>query len=159
SMRVWDDSAANASERLADLQPVLDQLWSTSPSDQPVFVRDARWLIQMAQSPATDDLGAYFNVGQRVADSLPIEQRLEIHKAGVVMTGGPLRSQIRHYSTTRHVPFDDEMLVRNTRTTNALDYALLIQDLVPLLEAYEASVASGLSRTSRLDLAEAILQG
>ena len=135
----------------ASLQQTLDELWRTSPAGQPIFVRDARWLIPMAQSPATDDLGAYFRVAQTVAESVTLEDRIEIHKAGVCMTGGHLRSQIRHYATSRAVPFDDEMLVVNTRTTNALDFALLIQDLVPLLAEYE--------KTKRPDLADAICQG
>jgi hypothetical protein len=142
SLQLWD---------LTALQQALDELWKSSPPDQPVFVRDARWLIQMAQSPATDDLGAYFAVAQKLAESFSAGDRIEIHKAGVRMAGGHLRSQIRHYATTRNVAFDDSVLVLNTRTTNALDFALLIQELVPLLDAYE--------KTKRLDLADAILQG
>jgi hypothetical protein len=65
SMRLWDDGASRASERLAQVQAVLDRLWATTPADQPVIVRDARWLIPLAQSPATDDLGAYFTVAGR----------------------------------------------------------------------------------------------
>jgi hypothetical protein len=35
------------------------------------------------------------------------------------------------------VPLDEKSLVLSTRSSNALDFALLIQELVPLLEAYE----------------------
>jgi hypothetical protein len=103
-------------------------------------VRDARWLIQLAQSPATDDLGAYFQVAALIAERLPSDVRLPIHHAGVRMAGGHLRSQLRHYATTRKVSIDDRVLVTNTRSSNALDYALLVQDLVPLLHEYERAL-------------------
>src|SRR5688572_3467804 len=75
SMRLWDAprlaqpaqgdaGTSNAGDRLSHVQGVLDQLWKTSAADQPVLVRDARWLIQMAQSPATDELGSYFEVAE-----------------------------------------------------------------------------------------------
>ena len=67
SMRLWDDEATSADDRLSQVQGGLDQLWKTTPADQPVLVRDARWLIQLAQSPATDDLGAYFDVAEKIA--------------------------------------------------------------------------------------------
>jgi hypothetical protein len=56
------------------------------------------------------------------------------------------------------VPLDDESLVLNTRNTNALDFALLIQELVPLLEAYERAWHSD-DGQKRLELADAICQG
>jgi hypothetical protein len=112
----------------------------------------------MAQSPATDELGAYFDVAARIAETLSIEDRLEIYKAGVRMAGGHLRSQIRYYSLKNRVPLDEKSLVLNTRNTNALDFALLIQELVPLLEAYEATCHADDSR-ERLQLADAICQG
>jgi hypothetical protein len=148
----------SASERLARVQGVLDQLWTTTPADQPVIVRDARWLIPLAQSPATDDLGAYFTVAEQIADSLSEEDRIAIHKAGVRMAAGHLRSQIRYYSTKHAVPLDASRLVLNTRSSNALDFALLIQDLVPLLEAYERAWHGG-DGQQRLELADAICQG
>jgi len=158
SMRVWDDGASSAGSRLAQVQDVLDRLWRINTADQPVLVRDARWLIQTAQSLATDDLGAYFEIAQQVAGSLSEEDRIAIHRAGVRMTGGHLRSQIRHYATTRGVSFDDPSLVLHTRTTNALDFALLIQELVPLLDAFENACQRGDS-TTRIELADAICQG
>ena len=158
SMRLWDAGASSAGDRLSQVQGVLDQLRTITPADQPVFVRDARWLIQLAQSPATDDLGAYFEVAQKVAETLPEQDRIEIHKAGVRMTGGHLRSQIRYLSMKKAVSLDEPSLVLSTRTSNALDFALLIQDLVPLLEAYEHAWHTGDGR-KRLELADAICQG
>ena len=158
SLRIWVAGSSDASERLSQVQRVLDQLWTTSPADQPVLVRDARWLIQLAQSPATDDLGIYFDLEEKIAGSLTRDDRLDIYKAGVRMTGGHLRSQIRYYALTRQVSLDDEGLARNTRTTNALDFALLVQELVPLLEAYEQACQRDDGDT-RLALADAICQG
>jgi hypothetical protein len=158
AMRLWDAGPASANARLVELQDVLDQLWKTAPADQPVLVRDARWLIQLAQSPATDDLGAYFDVAERIAETLSAEHRIEIHKAGVRMAAGHLRSQIRYHSVKKGVPLGDHNLVLSTRTSNALDFALLVQDLVPLLEAYEHAWRSD-DEQARLGLADAICQG
>jgi hypothetical protein len=157
TMRLWDDGSERAGERLSNVQGVLDELWGTSPPDQPVLVRDARWLIPLAQSPATDDLGAYFNVAEKVAEALPHDDRIEIHKASVRMAGGHLRSQIRYHAMNRNVGLNDKSLVVHTRTSNALDFALLIQELVPLLEAYEHACAGDDVRR-RLALADAICQ-
>jgi len=158
SMRLWDAGSSSAGDRLSHVQGVLDQLWKVTPSDQPVLVRDARWLIQMAQSPATDDLGAYFEVAEKIAETLPQEDRIEIRKAGVRMTAGHLRSQIRYHSMKKAVPLTEESLVLSTRNSNALDFALLIQELVPLLDAYEHA-SYGDDGRKRLDLADAICQG
>ena len=157
SMRLWDGGSSGTVDRLAQIQAVLDELWKARPADQPLLVRDARWLIQMAQSPATDDLGPYFAVVEKIASTLPHEDRIEIHKAGVRMIAGHLRSQIRYHAMKKGVPVDDEGVVLNTRNSNALDFALLIQELVPLLEAYEqAWLGDG---KARLELADAICQG
>jgi hypothetical protein len=158
SMRLWDAGSSSAGDRLSHVQGVLDRLWKITPADQPVLVRDARWLIQLAQSPATDDLGAYFQVAEKIAETLSEEDRIEIHKAGARMAAGHLRSQIRYYSTKKAVSLNEQSLVLNTRTSNALDFALLIQDLVPLLEAYEHAWHSE-NRQKRLALADAICQG
>jgi hypothetical protein len=158
SMRLWDAGSSGAGDRLAQVQGVLDQLWAITPADQPVLVRDARWLIQMAQSPATDELGAYFEVAETIAETLSEADRIAIHKAGVRMAAGHLRSQIRYYSTKKAVSLSEDGLVLNTRSSNALDFALLIQDLVPLLEAYEKAWRGGDGR-QRLELADAICQG
>jgi hypothetical protein len=158
SLRLWDAGASAAGGRLSHVQDVLDQLWTTSPADQPVFVRDARWLIQLAQSPATDDLGAYFEVAQNVAETLAAQDSIEIHKAGVRMTGGHLRSQLRYLSLKKAVSLDEPGLVLSTRVSNALDFALLIQELVPLLEAYEHAWHTT-DAAKRLELADAICEG
>jgi hypothetical protein len=157
-MRLWDAGSSSAGDRLSQVQSVLDELWSVTPADQPVLVRDARWLIQLAQSPATEDLGAYFEVGAKIAETLSEEDRIEIHKAGVRMAAGHLRSQIRYYSLKTAVSLNEESLLLSTRTSNALDFALLIQDLVPLLQAYE-DAWHGDDGRKRLELADAICQG
>lgn len=157
-MRIWDAGAAEAGTRLAQIQGVLDELWRTAPADQPVFVRDARWLFPLAQSPTTDELGGYFVVAQHIADSLSYEHRLEIDKASVRMAGGHLTSQLRHVSTQKGVSIHDHALILITRRSNALDLATLLQGLVPLLEAYERAAAGGDS-DKRLELAGAICQG
>lgn len=158
SMRLWDAGPGNAGERLAQVQGLLDSLAAGAPSDQPVLVRDARWLIPLAQSPTTDELAAYLGVAQQVAESLAGEDRLEILKAHVLMIGGHLRSQIRHYCMQEDMSLDDESVVLRTRTSNALDFALLIQGLVPMLEAYDSARQGG-DDQRRLVLAGAICQG
>jgi hypothetical protein len=158
SMRVWDAESSRAADRLSHVQRVLDELWANTPADQPVFLRDARWLIQLAQSPATDDLGAYFEVARNVAVTLPDQDRIAIHKAGVRMTAGHLRSQTRHLAMKHAVSLHDERVMLSTRNSNALDFALLIQELVPLIEAYEQACHSE-DGTKRLELADAICQG
>jgi hypothetical protein len=112
----------------------------------------------MAQSPATDALGAYFDVAEKLTEAFSEDDRIEIHTAGVRMAAGHLRSQIRYHSMKKAVSVDDQSLVLNTRNTNALDFALLIQDLVPLLAAYENAWHSEDAR-KRLALADAICQG
>jgi hypothetical protein len=116
-------------------------------------VRDARWLIPVAQSPTTDELAGYFEVAQKIAESFSEEDRMEIHKAGIRMAGGHLRSQLRHVSMQKGVALDEKSLVLSTRNSNALDLALLVQGLVPLLAAYEDA------DQNRLELAAAICQG
>jgi hypothetical protein len=153
-MRLWDADAGGAGDRLAQAQAVLDRLWHIKTTDQPAFVSDARWLIQTAQSLATDDLGAYFRVAAHIAESLPGQDGIEIHRAGGRMAGGHLRSQTRYHATKDAASLDEPNVILSTRESNALDFALLIQDLVPLLEAYEH--ARHLDR--RLELADAICQ-
>jgi hypothetical protein len=155
-MRLWDADAPR--ERLAQIQALLDELWRTTPKEQPVFVRDARWLFPLAQSPTTDELHGYFEVAERIAETLAHEDRLEIFKASVRMAGGHLRSQLRHVSMQNAVSLDDHSLISSTRKSNALDLATLLEGLVPLLEAYGRAAISGDSET-RLELADAICQG
>lgn len=159
TLRLWDDRAGSAGERLSQIQRVLDQLWRVSPADQPVLVRDARWLIPLAQSPTTDELAGYFEIAEQIADTLSPEDRIEIHKANVRTAGGHLRSQLYHYTLKKGVPIDEHSLTLISRNSNALDFAMLIQGLVPLLEAYEQQVRQGGDRRNRLELAGAICQG
>ena len=158
SLRIWDEDPGRAGESLVEIQGVLDQLRKSSPPDQPAFVRDARWLVPLAQSLITDELTPYLEVARLVAGTLPKEDALEIQRAQVRMLGAHLTSQIRHYSTRDGVPIGDPSIVVRTRTSNALDFALLIQGLVELLHAYERALASGDERM-RLDMAGAICQG
>src|SRR5262245_36020980 len=54
TMRLWDAGhdgsprAPRVEDRLSQVQGVLDQLWRITPANQPVLVRDARWLIPVA---------------------------------------------------------------------------------------------------------------
>jgi hypothetical protein len=163
SMRLWDEGGSvfaqeKAGGRLAEIQGVLDELWSSSPADQPVMVRDARWLIPLAQSLITDALAPYFEVARQVTETLPEADALEIQKAHVRMLGGHLTSQIRYYCTKDGVSINEHSVVLRTRTSNALDFALLVQGLVALLKAYDCALQSGDERM-RLDMAGAICQG
>src|SRR5262249_5107064 len=108
SARLWDAGANGAGSRLAHVQDAMDRLWIIKAPDQPALVRDARWLIQLSQSVATDDLGAYFEVAEQIAESLSEGDRIEIHKAGVRMAGGHLRSQIRYHATKKGASLDEK---------------------------------------------------
>jgi hypothetical protein len=167
SLRLWDNgwdeapggfAQEKASGRLAEIRGVLDELWRGSPTDQPVIVRDARWLIPLAQSLITDELAPYFEVARQVTETLREADALEIQKAHVRMLGGHLTSQIRYYCTKDGVSIDEHSVVLRTRTSNALDFALLVQGLVALLKAYDCAFESGDERM-RLDMAGAIWQG
>jgi hypothetical protein len=161
SMRLWDEGPGSQAGRLAEIQGVLDELWTSSPAGQPVIVRDARWLIPLAQSLITDELAPYLEVARQVTETLPEADVLEIQKAHVRMLGGHLTSQIRYYCTKQGVPglsMNDQSVVLRTRTSNALDFALLVQGLVGLLKAYDCALQSGDERM-RLDMAGAIFQG
>jgi hypothetical protein len=158
SMRLWDEDPGSAGGRLVEIQAVLDELWRSSPADQPVMVRDARWLIPLAQSLITDELAPYFEVAREVTETLPEEDVLEIQKAHVRMLGGHLTSQIRYYSAKDGVSINEHSVLLRTRTSNALDFALLVQGLVALLKAYDCALQSGDERT-RFEMAGAIFQG
>lgn len=158
SMRVLDAGPNDAGNRLVQVQALLDALWKSAPADQPVLVRDARWLIPLTQSPTTLELGAYLEVAQDVVENLPAADALEIQRAHVRIAGGHLCSQTRHYCIRDGVPIDDHKLVMRSRTSNALDYCILIQGLVPLLEVYEHALQNGDGET-RIRMAGAICQG
>lgn len=159
SLRVWHDGNEAAAERLQQVQRLLDALNGSGKSRSTVsFVRDARWLIQTAQGPLTRHLKPYFTTSARIAASFAAVDRLEMHKAGAVLAGGHLRSQLRHRSWQTRRPFDDPIVVAMTRTSSSMDIALLVNDLVPLLHAYmEACERSDAGE--RTKLADAILQG
>jgi hypothetical protein len=152
SLRIWDDGADAADDRLQEIQVLLDSLNDGSIGD--ALVRDARWLIQTAQGPLTRRLEPYFRIAERTAASFTPRCRLEIHKAGALLTSGHLRAQLRQRASETERPVDDPEVLAITRNSNSMDAALLVRDLIPLLDAYET--ASG---HDRLDLADTILQG
>ena len=153
AMRAWDDGNNYAAARLGDVQRLLDQLnGAIAPR---AFVRDARWLMQTAQGALTRHLEPYFTAADRMADSFTGADRVEIHKAGAKLAGGHLRSQWRYRSRESGLAPDDPGVLMVTRNSNSMDVALLVHDLVPLLEAY-IQIAD---QEQRLDLADAILQG
>jgi len=123
-----------------------------------VFIRDGRWLIQTAQGALTRHLQPYFDTAQRIAASFSDADRLEIHKAGVKLAGGHLRSQLRYRAAERDLAADDPTVLAITRNSNSMDIALLVADLVPLLEAYNLAVG-GNDALPRRELADVVLQG
>ncbi len=158
SMRIWDRGTGSAGERLGQLQQVLDELWKSSPADQPILLRDARWLMLLAQSPANAGLAPYLEVAESIAGSFTEEDRVQIHKASVQLAGGHLRSQLRHYFLSKGETLTDRSQILRSRRSNALDFSMVIQSLVPLLRAYELAVGQG-NTDRRLEMAGAICQG
>lgn len=161
SLRIWDDESPNhdqPSQRLRQVQRLLDTLNATGQAVHEIrLVRDARWLIQTAQGPLTRHVKPYFTKADNVS-ALPTDIGLEVHKAGVVLAGGHLRSQLRHLSSRTGGTFDDPQLIALTRSSNSMDVALLVRDLIPLLEAYSLA-CDGQDSSARGVLADAILQG
>jgi hypothetical protein len=159
SLRIWDEGHEQAPERLQHLQRLLDVLNAGRSAHGTRLVRDARWLIQTAQGPLTRHVRPYFiKAGNVSRCGFANMYRLEIHKAGAVLAGGHLRSQLRHLSWQTGWAFDDPRLLALTRSSNSMDMALLVRDLVPLLDAYAAACVRG-DCDVRLPLADAILQG
>jgi hypothetical protein len=156
SLRIWDDDAAPAGERLGTVQGLLDRL-NDLVGPRPL-IRDARWLIQTAQGPLTRDLAPYFRIAGKIAGSFTGHHGLELHAAGVKLAGGHLRSQLRHRSAELNLPLDDPDVLAVTRNSNSMDAALLMRDLVSLLEAYQAACLRGDS-DGRLGLVDGIFQG
>ncbi len=156
SVRIWDDGRDGAAPRLAEAQRLLDELNAHSVGC--VLVRDARWLIQTGLGPFTKHLRPYFVVADHIAASFADDTRLAIHSAGARLAGGHLRSQLRYRMWQTGLPVDDSENLAFTRNSNALDNALLVRDLVPLLRAYRTHCAQG-DATGRRELADAVLQG
>ena len=155
SLRIWDDGNDAAADRLQDIQVLLDRLNDSPIAD--ALVRDARWLIQTAQGPLTRGLEPYFRIAERISASFTDSRRLEIHRAGAILTSGHLRSQLRHRALETGRAIDDPDVLAITRNSNSMDAALLLRDLIPLLEAYGTACA-GDGLEERLALADAILQ-
>ena len=155
SLRIWDEGNHLAPERLRQIQRILDLLNGASTLS---LVRDARWLIQIAQGPLTTHLKPYFVIADRVAGSFADFDRREIHKAGAALAGGHLRSQLRHRSWQTGWAYDDRQVIALTHLSNSMDIALLIRDLVALLQAYNAACDQP-DGNDRLEFADAILQG
>ena len=155
SLRIWDEGHEQAARRLEQVQRLLDVLNEGSAPDIRM-VRDARWLIQTAQGPLTTHVKPYFVKAENV--SALQDDALEMHKAGAVLAGGHLRSQLRHLSQRTGWAFDDLRLLALTRSSNSMDMALLVRDLAPLLAAY-ASACVSQDVTMRIALSDAILQG
>lgn len=159
SLRIWDSGVHDAEGNLREVQRLLDRL--NGDSSGPVFIRDARWLIQTAQGPLTKELAPYFRIAARIAESFDAGYRLEVHKAGAVLAGGHLRSQQRYRASETGRAFDDPQVLAVTRNSNSMDVALLAGDLVALLERYEAALGGEDDSDAdlRRGLADAILQG
>jgi hypothetical protein len=156
SLRIWDDGEASARDRLRTVQTLLDAANRTVAPF--VLVRDAHWIMQTAQGPLTPHLGPYFAVADQITRTLVDPDHLEIHRAGAMMAGGHLRSQHRYGMWRSGRPFGDEEVMAFTRNSNSMDNALLVRDLIPLLEAYQRACGAG-ALDLRGRLAEAILQG
>ena len=155
SLRIWEDGNDPSSKRLQAVQRLLDLLNASRASP---LVRDARWLIQLAQGPLTTNLTPYFAVADRVAGSFTDHDRIEIHRAGAALAGGHLRSQLRHRTWQTGWAHDDRRVIALTHLSNSMDMALLIRDLVALLDAYNTAREQA-DGNERLRLADAILQG
>ena len=158
AMRTWDAGSGGTAARLSQAQRVLDAVWHATPADQPVLVRDVRWLIPVAMSPTTDDLAPYFEVAEEIGTTFAEEDRFEILNATVRIAGGHLRSYLQYHVVQKGGSLDESGLVLLTRKSNALDFSLLIHGLVVLLDRYERAVESGDSE-KRLEVADAICQG
>jgi len=134
SLRSWDDDD-QAEARLREVQILLDRL--NAPEALGPFVRDARWLIQTGLGPFTRHPQPYFDIADRIAGSFTDATRVGLHSAGVRLAGGHLRSQLHYRMWQTHLPIADPENLAYTRNSNALDNALLVRDLVPLVRAYQ----------------------
>ena len=121
-------------------------------------MRTAPWLLHTAQGPLTRLLKPYFIIAEHIARSFEDDERLEIHRAGALLAGGHLRSQLRYRARESQRAIDDPEILSVTRNSNSMDVALLVRDLVALLEAYNQACVTG-ARDRRQTLSDAILQG
>src|SRR4029453_4848153 len=126
-----------AGDRLQNVQSLLNRLNSDNHSN--VLVRDARWLIQTAQGPLTRHLHPYFKIACHISSSLTGSDRLEVPKAGVKLTGGHLPVQLRYRASEKGGAGDEPEGLAIPRNSNSMDAALLVGDLVLVLEAYKAA--------------------
>jgi hypothetical protein len=156
SLTIWSDGNALAAGRLDEIQQILDRL--AEPASPGVLIRRAGWLMQAAQGTLTRHLGPYFEIAEHIAESLDQPAGAELHIAGAKLAGGHLRSQLRYRVWSSGKPTGDPELLAFTRNSNSMDMALLVQDLVPLLDAYRSACESG-ERERRFELADAVLQG
>ena len=156
TLRIWDDGMDRATTGLHEIQRLLDRLNQLSGTDP--FVRTAPWLLQTALGPLTRQLQPYFAIAERIAGSFEDTERLAIHRAGALLAGGHLRSQLRYRAGESQRSLDDPDVLSVTRNSNSMDAALLIRDLVPLLDTYKTACSTD-ERETRLTLADAILQG
>ena len=156
SLRIWDADGADADAALGTLQRLMDGV--NAPAGSLVLLRDARWLLHTAQGPLTSRLDPYFAIADRIDASFTGATLVGIHAAGAKLAGGHLRSQRRHRMADLQRDAADPLVLAMTRNSNAMDLALLVRDLVPLLEAYKDACGAG-PREERQDLADAIVQG
>jgi hypothetical protein len=156
SLRIWDAPGGQAPAQLREIQRLLDGL--NAAHVRAAMIRDANWLVQTAQGPLTRDLAPYFRIAARIAASFPAESGIALHAAGAKLAGGHLRSQVQQRATELGRPADAPEVALVARNSNSMDVALLVWDLVPLLDAYHRACAAA-DRTSRLALADAIVQG
>jgi hypothetical protein len=155
SLRIWDAGHEHAENRLAVVQALLDRLnGATSPI---TFVRDAAWLLQTAQGPLTPNPEPYFVVANHIAASFSDTTRTRVHAAGAVLGAGHLRSQLRYGMWRTGHAIDHREILAFSRNTNAMDHALLVRDLVGVLNAYGRAIEAG-DREARARHADVILQ-
>ena len=140
SLRIWDERDDRAPARLVELQGLLGRL--NEDRSPVVLIRDIHWLMQTAQSPLTRQLLPYFKVAEQVAETLGGPSRLEFHRAGAKLAGGHLRSQLRYRMWDTDRTIDDPEVLAITRNSNSMDSALLVGDLVSLLEAYDTACSA-----------------
>jgi len=155
-LRVWDDGHTCATAHSREIQDLLVRLNGLTGAG--MFLRTAPWLLQTALGPLTRFLQPYFTIADHISRSFEDAERLDIHRAGALLAGGHLRSQLCYRARESHQSIDHLDVLSVTRNSNSMDVALLVRDLVPLLEAYKDACAAG-DNDHRRTLSNAILQG